>query len=406
MNTQGKAGDVNPLQNPQDFSLVLGGPLFQLFVRSRLATPALELLNRRIVCISLFAWMPLLLLTLIDGKAWSGVGLPFLHDIETHARLLVALPLIIAAELLVHRRLRTNVSQFIERNIITEEMLPKFKEIIASAMKLRNSVTMELILFILIFAGGHFVWSSLSGLAKIGAGSGTWYATTTGGVSHISPAGYWYVFISRPVFQFILVRWYYRLFIWARLLWQSSRLELNLIPTHPDRSAGLGFLAQCGAAFSPLVVANGVLLAGLMANPILFAGAKLTDYKLEMVGMVLLNLLFALGPLLVFAPRLMQAKRTGLREYGLLANRYAREFDRKWVRGGAPDDDPLLGSADIQSLADLGNSFQVIRDISAFPFSKDTVIQLVVLTLLPVSPLVLTMIPLEELITRLFGSVF
>jgi hypothetical protein len=112
-----------------------------------------------------------------------------------------------------------------------------------------------------------------------------------------------------------------------------------------------------------------------------------------------------LGPLLVFAPRLMSAKRTGLREYGMLASRYVSEFDRKWVRGGAPDDEPLVGSGDIQSLADLGNSFQVIRDIQPFPFGRDTVIQLVVITLLPILPLVLTMIPLEELITKLLGAV-
>ena len=67
------------------------------------------------------------------------------------------------------------------------------------------------------------------------------------------------------------------------------------------------------------------------------------------------------GPLLVFAPQLAQAKRTGLREYGTLAERYVREFDAKWLRGGAPAGEPLVGSADIQSLADLGNSFEVVR---------------------------------------------
>ena len=101
----------------------------------------------------------------------------------------------------------------------------------------------------------------------------------------------------------------------------------------------------------------------------------------------------------------MRAKRTGLREYGILASRYVSEFDLKWVRGGADDDEELIGSGDIQSLADLGNSFQVVRDVKPFPFGRDTVIQLVVVTLLPVSPLVLTMIPLEELIMKLIGAV-
>jgi len=398
--------NIHSSNEPPDFSLVLGGPMFQLLVRSRLATPALELMKRRTVFISMFAWLPLLLLSLVDGKAWGGVGLPFLYDIEMQVRFLVALPVLIATEILVHQRTRLIVGQFIERDIITAGVLPKFKEVIASAMKLRNSVAIELILLLLVFVAGYYFWSTVSGIEKIGTGAGTWYAAVTDGGAQLSPAGYWYVFVSRPLFQFIVIRWYFRVFIWARFLWQSSRLELNLIPTHPDRAAGLGFLGQSSAAFAPLLLAQGALLAGLMANPIFFAGAKLTDFKLEIVGGVVFLLLLVLGPLLVFSPCLMRAKRTGLREYGILASRYVREFDLKWVRGGATGDEPLIGSGDIQSLADLGNSYQVIRDIQPFPFGKDTVIQLVVVTLIPVAPLVLTMIPLEELIIKLLGAVF
>lgn len=394
-------------KDPPDFSLVLGGPLFQLLVRSHLATPDLDLIKLRIFSFSMFAWLPLLLLSLVDGKALRGAGLPFLYDIEMHARFLVALPLLIAAELLVHQRLRLVVGQFIGRDIITEGVLPRFKGVIDSAMKLRNSVVMELILVVTVFVVGNFLWSTFSGMGKIASRAGTtWYASAAGNGSHLSPAGYWYSFVSRPLFQFFLLRWYFRLFIWARFLWQSSRLELNLIPTHPDRVAGLGFLAGSSIAFAPLLMAHGAMFAGLMANRIFFAGAKLTDFKLEIIGGVAILMLMVLGPLLAFSPRIMSAKRTGLREYGVLASRYVSEFDLKWVRGGATDDEPLVGSGDIQSLADLGNSFQVIRDIHPFPFGKDAVIQLVVITLLPVLPLVLTMIPLEELITKLIGAVF
>jgi hypothetical protein len=392
-------------KEPTDFSLVLGGPLFQLLVRSHLATPALDLMKRRIVFLSMFAWLPLLLLSLVDGKALGSVGLPFLYDIEMHARFLLALPLLIVAEIMVHQRTRLVVGQFTDRGIISVEVLPKFKEVIDSAMKLRNSVVIELILVILVFVAGNYLWSKASGMEKIGSSAGTWLTSTAGIGAQLSPAGYWYSFVSRPLFQFILLRWYFRLFIWARFLWQTSRLELNLIPTHPDRAAGLGFLGMSSTAFAPLLMAHGALLAGLMANPIFFAGAKMTDFKMEIFGAVAILLLLVLGPLLVFSPRLMRAKRTGLREYGTLASRYVSEFDLKWVRGGADDDEALIGSGDIQSLADLGNSFQVVRDIKPFPFGRDTVIQLVVVTLLPVSPLVLTMIPLEELIMKLIGAV-
>jgi hypothetical protein len=390
---------------PPDFSLVLGGPLYQLLVRTHLEDSALGHLKKRLIIISLLAWLPLMLLSLIDGTAWGGVGVPFLYDIETQIRFLVVLPLFIAAELLVHQRLRLVVGQFIERDIITEDVLPRFREVIASAMKLRNSVSIELILLVFIFVGGHYIWTAVSGITKSITGTGTWYGTVSEGSTKLSAAGYWYIFVGRPLFQFIMVRWYFRLFIWARFLYQSSRLELNLIPTHPDRAAGLGFLGVSIMAFAPLLMAHGAMLAGLMANPIFFLGAKLIDFKMEIVGGVLFLMLMTLGPLLVFSPRLLQAKRTGLREYGLLASRYVSEFDLKWVRGGAATDEQLIGSGDIQSLADLGNSFQVIREIKPFPFSRDTVVQLVVITLLPVAPLVLTMIPLEELLNKLIGAI-
>jgi hypothetical protein len=113
-----------------------------------------------------------------------------------------------------------------------------------------------------------------------------------------------------------------------------------------------------------------------------------------------------LGPLLVFAPQLAQAKRKGLREYGTLAQRYVGEFDRKWLRGGAPADEPFVGSADIQSLADLGNSYEVVRTMRTAPITRDAVIGLSAATLVPIVPLLLTMMPLEELLKKLFAILF
>ncbi|HSE91571.1 MAG TPA: hypothetical protein VLJ79_35565 [Candidatus Binatia bacterium] len=113
-----------------------------------------------------------------------------------------------------------------------------------------------------------------------------------------------------------------------------------------------------------------------------------------------------LGPLLVFALQLAQAKRTGNREYGALAERYVREFDAKWLRGGAAADEPLVGSADIQSLADLANSFEVVRGMQIAPITRDAVLRLMAATLVPIVPLALTMMSLEELLKTLFGILF
>jgi hypothetical protein len=155
-----------------------------------------------------------------------------------------------------------------------------------------------------------------------------------------------------------------------------------------------------------VLIAHGALSAGVLGNRIYHLGAKLPDFTLDIFVLVLFLVCVVLGPLLVFTPQLAQAKRTGGREYGVLAGRYVREFDFKWLRGGAPVDAPLLGSADIQSLADMGNSFEIVRTIRLTTFTKETILQLAAATLLPITPLLLTMMPLEELLKKLLGTLF
>jgi hypothetical protein len=258
-------------------------------------------------------------------------------------------------------------------------------------------------LILLLFVYGVGVGLIWRRFAELDVSS--WYSPTPG-TFHPSLAGWWFGLVSLPLFQFLLFRWYYRLFIWARFLWQVSRIKLDLVPLHPDRSGGLGFLSGVTFAFMPLLMAQGALLAGMMANRIFYTGAVLTQFKLDIVGVVAIVLITVLGPLLVFSPQLGKAKRRGISEFGALAQRYVREFDEKWLRGGADADEPLIGSADIQSLADIGNSFQVIREMKWLPFNTSTVVQLTLATLAPVLPLTLTMVPLDELLKRLLKIVF
>ena len=390
--------------DPYDFSVVLGGPLYQLARRTRLSGDALELLRRRLVASCVITWLPLLVLSVLSGLAWGGsVRIPFLTDVDAHVRFLLAMPLLILAELVVHQRMRPVIRQFLERNLIAEASRARFDAAVASALRLRNSVVAELLLLAIVYVVGvGYIWPRYGGLV----GMDTWAATPAGPGRRLTPAGYWLAFVSVPLFQFMLLRWYFRMFIWVRFLWQVARCDLRLVPTHPDRAGGLGFLWGIVPAFAPLLAAHGAMLAGLIANQIFFHGKHLPDFKIELLVVVLFLLTLVLGPLLLFAPHLAAARRIGLREYGTLAQRYVREFDDKWLRGQAPTGEPLVGSADIQSLADLGNSFEIIQGMSTVPFTRNTAIQLAVITLLPVAPLLLTMVSFEELLGHLLKVVF
>jgi hypothetical protein len=392
-----------PGQDPEDFSLVLGGPLFQLLRRARLTDDALALQRRRMVVIALGAWLPLLLLAAFGGQLiGGGVAVPFLFDVEVHVRFLLVVPLLVAAELVVHQRMRLLGKVFRDRELIPPGAEARFDAAVASAYRLRNSVSAEVLLIALVYGVGvMFVWRHYMALD-----TSTWYATAAADGSRLTPAGMWYGFVSLPIFQFLLLRWYFRLFIWTRLLWQVSRIDLQLVPTHPDRAGGLGFVSAMSHAFIPLLMAHGALFAGNLANRIFHLGATLPQYRLEILLLVVVLLMLFLGPIAVFAPQLARTKRTGLREYGTLAQRYVREFDAKWLRGGAPADEPLMGSGDIQSLADLGNSFEVLRSMRVIPVTRDSILQLTIATLAPIAPLLLTIMPLEELLKKLFGMLF
>ena len=398
--TQKAAAEHGLLGHPTDFSLVLGGPLFQLLRRAHLSDDALQMARQRIIVISLLAWLPLLVLSVLEGRALgNSVEVPFLLDVEVHIRYLVVLPLLVGAELVVHRRMRSVVEVFLERRLIPDSAMPRFDAAIASAFRWRNSVLAELLLIVLVYGVGILiVWRHYMALD-----ASTWYATPSGDGTTLSFAGIWYGCVSLPLLQFLQVRWYFRLLIWFRLLWQVSRIDLSLIPTHPDRLGGLGFLASTVYAFAILAVAHGAMLAGPLANRILYLGAELLEFKAEIAMMLAFVLALVILPLLVFVPQLAQAKRAGLREYGTLGERYVREFDAKWLRGGAPADEAFVGSADIQSLADLGNSYEVVRTMRPVPVTKEMVIQLSLATLAPIAPLALTMMPLEELLKKLIG---
>ena len=397
------AESLSPLPNPSDFSLVQGGLLFRILRWAHLSDEALMNVRPATIVIALLAWLPLLVLSALQGQMLGGsVAVPFLLDVEVHIRLLVALPLLLIAEAAVHRRISPLLRQFLQRRLIPENSIPRFKAALASAFRLRNSVLAEVLLIAAVYGIGiMIVWRHYLALD-----AATWYATPSEGGSKLTLAGMWYGYVSLPIVQFLLLRWYWRLFVWARLLWQVSRIELSLVPAHPDRAGGLGFLTSTAYGFAMLAAAHGALTAGGIASRIFFAGAMLSAFGGEICMVVIFVLCLVLGPLLIFAPQLATAKQAGLLKYGTLGERYVREFDAKWLEGGAPADEALVGSADIQSLADLSNSYEVVRSMRFAPITNHAVLRLVAVTLVPIAPLLLAMIPLNELLEKLLGLAF
>ena len=392
-----------PLRDPGDFSIVLGGPVFQLFRKLRLTGDALELANRRILVLAGVAWLPLLLLALLEGDLFgSAAAAPFLYDIEAHARFLVFIPLLVSAELGVHTRVRLVARQFLERELVPAEDRARFDAVLASTYRLRNSVPIELGLVALVYTVGvAFVWRQFTALD-----APSWYAVPGPTGYHLSLAGYWYALVSVPLAQFLLLRWYFRILLWARFLRLVSGIDLRLVPTHPDRVGGLGFLSLSTFAFTPLAVAHGALVSAWIANRLFLHQGGLLDYKVQILAVVVLVVILVFGPLLFLTPQLSRTWRRGVYDYGPLAERYAHEFEEKWVRPTHDPMEPLLGHRDIRSLADMLRVYDVARSMRFSLLTREAVIQLLVATLLPLAPLALFMIPLGDLVRAVAGMLF
>lgn len=380
---------------PEEFSLVSGGLFNALLERLHLLRPPVELMRKRTLVLCAVTWLPLLVISMLEGNAWGGrVSLPFLYDLGTHARFLIAIPLLFLADFFAYTRMPATLEQFTKRNIIVPSDRSQFEAILARVPKLTGSILPELICLLVAYTVGHLVW------ARAFSSESTWYVAS----GQATMAGFWYEWVSLPLLRFLFFRWFYRLGVWAYTLFKISRLPLNLLATHPDRVAGLGFLNQVSAFFLPLISAWGVLLSGQVAAKMISEGLELKAFKFEGIGVLVIALLFILAPLLFFTPVLLQTRRRGLREFGALGARYTREFEEKWIEGKAKDE-PLVGSADIQSLADLANSYEVVKKMSLVVVSRGAVLQVLWALALPTLPLLLTVIPLSELLKRLLKLV-
>jgi hypothetical protein len=388
-----------PSLNLDEFSLAKGGLFFKLLVWMRLMRPDLAPTYRRTVVLVLFTWLPLLILSAFQGLALGGlVRIPFLLDFPISTRLLLALPLLIVAERVIDVRTQMVVKHLIQSGLVRKNDYSAFESSVQQVLRMRNSFLAEGVIAGFVILSAAFLRLEFSGT------SSTWQFLVSPSGATRTLAGWWYVFVSVPIAQFILYRWLWRYLIWCWFLWRTSRLDLHLVPTHPDMAAGLGILGVAQAKYGIIIFALSSLLSSQMGQEILSGGASLANYKMTILGFVALILIIFLGPLVLFSAKLLDARRNGLLEYGALANEYTQSFERKWIRKEAPEGETLIGSADIQSLADLANSFEIVRKMRPAPFDlMTTILPMVAAAAIPFLPLTLTVLPFEEVVKKIIG---
>jgi hypothetical protein len=384
---------VEKREGLEDFSL-LGGPLYRLgcrlgLVRDRTNSVALGLV------LGALPWIVLVALALVEDL---GSVLFSVEAIGRHVRLLVTIPLLFACEALIDPRFTMFVRGIVRSQVVPAAAHPALAPEIARITRWKDAWMPEaffLLVAVLLAVTTRNVnfFDYLSGLDLPSnprvLGETTW-------TSH------WYWMVCMTLFRFLLLRWLWRLALWCFFLWRVSRLELRLLPAHPDRAGGLGLLELVHTEFAPLVLAISATQAASLAEQI--ASGRITFEAIyPAVAIVLLaDAVLFVGPLYVFFRKLWRCKVKGLSDYSAFAERYVNEFERKWLGADAAPGEQMLGTADIQSLADLGNSVGTVRNMRLVPASPSMLMYLAIAALLPLLPLVLFKYPIADLLAKFF----
>ncbi|HEY7391361.1 MAG TPA: hypothetical protein VH640_22790 [Bryobacteraceae bacterium] len=359
-------------------------------------------LGGRVLWAIFLTWVPLLVLSLAAGQAFGHqVSVPFLQDFWVNIRFLISLPSLVAAEAIVNPKTRAAVEQFVESGIVTAGQLPDYENILLWTMRLRDSKIAAFALFVVSFAPS--IW--LRGDEFIGVGISNWHFGDTASM-RLSPAGWWFRIVSIALYRLFLLRWVWIVTVWTAFLYQVMRLPLRCIPCHPDGAAGLEFVSRTQLFFAPVTFAASATVVGGMANLIAYRSASISDLKYGIAGFCVLAVAALVLPLLVLTPRLIEVKERGLRDYGIFAAAYASAFDQKWIGQKPLEADGLLGTPDIQSLADLKNSHSVVRRMKIVLLDWEILLGLAIPVVLPMVLLIIATTPMNELLTVVKRLVF
>lgn len=387
---------------PVDFLIARGGPFYRLQVRLRLLRDNAPAAGRRAVLFAALAWLPLALLSAVQGAAIGDFDQqPFLLDVSAYARFIVAVAVFVLMEPLAEQRLRVLTLHFVDTGLLPPAERPAAAAAIARALRRRDAGLAELVVLAAAYALAYA--GVMNGLV-VATMPASWLGTVRGdGSADLSLAGWWCLLVSAPLFFFLLGGWIWRIILWALLLRDLARLNLQLVATHPDRAGGLAFIGQYPQVFAGFVFALSCVVAAVAARAILYAGVDF-DAVVFVIGawLALIVVLFAL-PLTAFIPPLARLKKRALLEYGTLAGRHNRAFERRWLRGGGGNDEDLLGVPEISSLADLAIGYEAVRRMSPLPVSKQSVLLLAIAALVPMLAVGVTQMPIADLLKIVSG---
>ena len=388
----------NPKDTLKQFSLSAGG-LFHVLQRWIRGPESSDFpIPKQILIAVLLLWLPLVLLSLFEGSLiGTKVEQPLISDIVPHVRLLVAIPLLLMADLVIDPATNSAIYDLKTSGVVPNEETGRFHKALARMHSDQNSVWPDVVIILLAFG---FIWTFKPGYGggALEAKATSWLWSVHDGNVRYSAAGWWYLLISGPMFQVILFRWFWRFYIWTAFLFRVSRLPLALRPTHPDHAGGLGYLGVAQQSFAAVFLAFATVAASTIAHNILSEGNTFRDERLQIAVLVIAFVAVVYAPLLFFTRQLFLARRAGLEEYGSLGHKLSAAFHEKWIKCEKDTvGEELLASTDASAMADYSATFDDVRSMRLVPASLRNILVVAGILLAPFLPLALTEFSIQDL---------
>lgn len=371
------------------------GLLYRLLKFLKLALPGIHVSGLGASLFVLIAWVPLLVLAIIEGTAIPGkVHVPFLLDYSSICRYLIAGPVILMSEPVVRPWMKRMIRQFVVCHIIPPESIDNFRDLVDKILRLQTMALMQIILLVL-----SFVTSVFSADVAIHAHTSTWQTLDLPDGKVFSMAGNFQNFVSQPIFRFLWLEALYQYSLWVYFLVKLSKFPLNIHPTHADGAGGLGFIGAGQTAFTLLAFAMSCGLTGAVERLLRIHPTKLLEHWDILAFWVTFMLVMFLGPLLAFTPKLVKAKRDALFTYGKLSHNASYGFGKHWIGREAEefdiDDDDTSCELEHSVIA-----YQAVSNMRPFVFGKQIVTVFAIACVLPAVPLILTQVPWAQILEK------
>jgi hypothetical protein len=392
-------------------SLVRGDLLFRLQRKVGLIPEHGLGIMRRATFWALLAWLPTAVWAWMKGGFLPVEGgEPLLVHYAVNARLLIAIPLFIMAEGMMHSTLTALLPRLVSSGVVPPSQREKLRSVLTGIARLRDSVLPWLVIGAVLIS---FFWLSapkelphelawLGGQAGGQPAGGPLQGADTGRAGPISGGmgfgALWYLYVGRTIFLALLLAWLWRLVLLGVLFKRIAGLELSLVPTHPDRCAGLGFMARIPVMFVPVVLGISSVFASGWAHQVLYHDVAIGTLRVEIIAFVIILPLLCVLPFFSFLGLMLKTKKQGLLDYGDLISGHGRLVKERWIEGKEIADEPILDAPELGPIADTAAPYELVAKIRPLPLNLGSLVPLVGAAVLPMIVLMALDLPLKSVL--------